>query len=247
MGLCPSLPLPAPIDKAFAMPILLTFPDGATLLGGGEVPRGALRQALDLAPHLVAVDGGADRALAEGRMPDRVIGDLDSISDGARARLADRLIHVSTQDDTDFDKALDRVHAPWLLALGFTGGRLDHTLAALSSLARRPDRRVVLWGAEDLCFLTPPRVTLDLQAGTRLSLWPLAAVGCASQGLAWPTDGLRLDPAGVIGTSNAVAQGPVRLEPDAPALMCLVPVAALDAVLAGLRAAPPWPASAPAR
>jgi thiamine pyrophosphokinase len=220
---------------------------GVTLLGGGEVAPGALAEALSLAPDLVAVDGGADRALAEGWEPRQVIGDLDSISDAARARLADRLVHVPTQDDTDFDKALDRVQAPLVLALGFTGGRLDHTLAAMSSLARRPGVRAVVWGQQDLCFLTPPRLDLTLPPGSRLSLWPLAPVGCVSSGLMWPTDGLRLDPAGVIGTSNAVSRGAVSLEPDAPALLCLVPLAAVAVVLAALSAAPPWPAPVPAR
>lgn len=219
----------------------------ATLLGGGEVPPGALAAALARAPRLVAVDAGGDAALAAGLMPDQVIGDLDSLSAAGRARLADRLWHIPQQDDTDFDKALDRVRAPWLLALGFTGGRLDHTLAAMSALARRPATRAVLWGPEDLCFLAPPRLALDLPAGSRLSLWPLAPVGVASRGLVWPTAGLQFAPAGLIGTSNAVAEGPVVIEPEAPAVLCLTPVAALDAVLAALSAAPAWPAPARAR
>lgn len=220
---------------------------GITLLGAGELAPGALAAALGRAPLLVAADGGGDAALAAGLMPERVIGDLDSLSAAGRARLAGRIWHVPDQDDTDFDKALDRIAAPFVLALGFTGGRLDHTLAALSALGRRPERRAVLWGAEDLAFLVPPRLELDLPAGSRLSLWPLAPLGVASRGLVWPTAGLRLDPLGRIGTSNAVAEGPVRLEPAGPALIGLVPVAAIDALLAGLAAAPVWPAPVRAR
>jgi thiamine pyrophosphokinase len=220
---------------------------GVTLLGAGEVAPGALAAALARAPRLVAADGGGDAALAAGLMPERVIGDLDSLSAGGRARLADRLWHVPDQDDTDFDKALDRIAAPLVLALGFTGGRLDHTLAALSALGRRPTLRAVLWGAEDLAFVIPPRLELALPAGARLSLWPLAPVRVASRGLVWPTEGLELAPQGRIGTSNAVAEGPVVLVPEAPALLALVPVAGLDAVLAGLRAAPAWPGPARGR
>lgn len=225
----------------------LTLSQGVTLLGGAAVAPGALARALALAPRLVAVDGGADTALDHGHLPERVIGDMDSISDRARARLADRLLAVPDQDDTDFDKALARVRAPWLLALGFAGGRLDHTLAAMSALVRRPDRRALIWGEADLCFLTPPRLALDLPAGTTLSLYPMAPVGCRSTGLVWPTDGLRLAPQGMIGTSNRVAAGPVVLHPEAPALLCLVPLARLEAVLAGLTDAPAWPADARAR
>jgi thiamine pyrophosphokinase len=80
-----------------------------------------------------------------------------------------------------------------------------------------------------------------LAPGSRLSLWPLAPVRIASRGLVWPTDGLELAPQGRIGTSNAVADGRVVLEPLAPALLAMVPVAGVDAVLAALSAAPDWP------
>ena len=225
----------------------VTVAQGVTLLGAGEVAPGALAQALIHAPVLVAADGGADRALAEGHLPERVIGDLDSISDSARAGLADRLIHVPGQDDTDFDKALDRIAAPLILALGFTGGRLDHTLAALSSLGRRPWERIVLWGAEDLALVLPPRIELDLSPGSRVSLWPLRPVGCTSEGLVWPTAGLPFDPVGMIGTSNAVAQGPVRLAAEGPGMLCLLPLDALEGVLVAFRSAQTWPAPGPGR
>lgn len=225
----------------------VTVTQGVTLLGAGELAAGALTKALSHAPVLVAADGGADRALAEGRCPDRVIGDLDSISDPARANLADRLVHVPGQDDTDFDKALDRIAAPLILALGFTGGRLDHTLAAFSSVGRRPQTRIVIWGADDLAFVLPPRIELDLPPASRVSLWPLRPVGCKSEGLVWPTAGLPFDPVGLIGTSNAVARGPVRLAAEGPGMLCLLPLDALEAVLPAISSAQPWPAPAPAR
>lgn len=225
----------------------ITTSGGVTLLGGGELAPGALAAALARAPLLAAADAGADRALAAGLVPERVFGDLDSISPAARARLADRLVPVPAQDDTDLDKALDRIAADFVLALGVTGGRLDHTLAAMSSLLRRPRVRAVLWGAEDLCFLLPPRLELRLPPGMRLSLYPLAPVRCRGEGLVWPTDPHDFRPEGMIGTSNTVAQGPVLLEPAAPALLCLTPPAALDAVLDGLRQAPAWPEPARAR
>ena len=214
---------------------------GITLLGGGEVAPGAIARALGLAPMLVAVDSGADHALAAGAMPERVIGDFDSISQAARRAVgAERLVHLPGQDDTDFDKALAVVDAPFLLALGFTGARLDHTLAGMSTLVRNADARVVLDAGTDLCFLAPPELRLEMAAGTRLSLYPMRPVACESAGLVWPTTGLRLDPGGRIGTSNAVAEGPVLLRPEAPSLLVMAPVAALEAVIAALAVAPRW-------
>ncbi len=218
-----------------------TSTTGITLLGGGEMVPGQLTRALLHAPDLVAVDSGADQALTQGLMPQLVLGDLDSISQAGRAAIApERLWHIPSQDSTDFDKALAAVHAPLILALGFTGARLDHTLAGMSTLVRNPQARMVVDAGEDLCFLAPPRLQLSLPPGSRLSLFPMAPVRCESSGLVWPTAGLALDPAGVIGTSNIVSEGVVTLAPDKPAMLVLVPAASLDAVLEGLRRVPVW-------
>lgn len=215
---------------------------GITLLGGGEMTPEQLVRALAYAPDLVAVDSGADRALALGHMPALVLGDLDSISAAGRAAIApERLRHIPSQDSTDFDKALATVRAPVILALGFTGARLDHTLAGMSTLVRHPGARMVVDAGEDLCFLAPPRLQLSLPAQSRLSLFPMAPVACDSAGLVWPTAGLAFDPMRLIGTSNIVAEGAVTLACDRPAMLVLVPATALEAVLEGLRQAPVWP------
>lgn len=204
-----------------------------------------LKRALAHAPDLVAVDSGADQALALGLMPTLVLGDLDSISGAGRGAIApERLWHFPSQDSTDFDKALAAVHAPVILALGFTGARLDHTLAGMSTLVRHPQARVVVDAGADLCFLAPPRLRLALPPGSRLSLFPMAPVRCESAGLVWPTTGLAFDPAGIIGTSNAVAGGGVTLEPEKPLMLVLVPAVSLEAVLDGLAQAPAWPENA---
>jgi thiamine pyrophosphokinase len=211
---------------------------GVTLVGAGIVEPVLLAHALARAPVLVAADGGADRAMAAGHMPERVIGDLDSLSDEGRARLGpERLLHVAEQETTDFDKALRHVAAPFVLAVGFTGARLDHTLGAFNALARHPGRRCLLLGEEDVCFLAPPRLALRLAPGTRLSLFPLGPVTGRSRGLHWPIDGIRFAPGGMTGLSNRVSAAEVGLETDAPAMLVLLPLAALDAALIGLAAA----------
>ena len=209
---------------------------GVTLVGGGEIAAAGLAEALALAPTLVAADGGSDGALALGRMPDAVIGDFDSISDAARRAIpADRQHVIAEQESTDFEKSLMSVAAPFVLALGFTGQRVDHTLAAFSVLARHPARRCLILSDHDLCFLAPRRVTLDLPAGTRLSLFPLGPVGGESRGLRWPIAGIGFAPDSRIGTSNEVT-GPVHLGFDAPRMLVILPRGQLGAVL---RAAAP--------
>ncbi len=192
-----------------------------TLIGGGAVAPEDLLEAMALAPQLVAADGGADRALAMGAMPDLVIGDLDSISEGARAQIpADRLHQIAEQDSTDFEKCLTRIAAPLVIAVGFGGGRLDHQLAVLHAMSRTTQPPVLLLGGEDICFLAPPRLALDLAAGTRVSLFPMGAARGRSRGLKWPINGIEFAPDQRVGTSN-ITTGPVDLEIAGPMLVIL--------------------------
>ncbi len=209
-----------------------------TLLGGAPTAPSDLQMALALAPVLVAADGGADAALAAGHMPQAVIGDMDSISPQTRSRIdADRLHHIAEQDSTDFAKCLQRVEAPLILALGFAGGRLDHQLAACTTLVNFPDQNVLLLGEEDICFLCPSELAIDLPEGTRFSLYPMAPVEGRSTGLKYPIDGLTLSPATRVGTSNEVT-GPVTLTFERRDMLVLVPRDCLDAVIEALTGAP---------
>ncbi len=215
---------------------------GVTLVGGGPVSAALLRLALARAPRLVGADGGADRILALGHEPEAVVGDLDSITPAARARLAGRLFPLTEQVTTDFDKALRSIQAPFVLAVGFAGARMDHGLAVLTGLVAHPDRVCLLLGPQDVVFLAPPRMVLDLTPGDRLSLYPMARVTGRSQGLEWLIDGLTFAPDGMIGTSNRVIAPAVEVEMDAPSMLAILPRNRLDAVLRALRLASRWPA-----
>lgn len=208
---------------------------GVTLLGGGAVAAADVHAALTIAPVLVAADGGGDAALGMGLEPAAVIGDLDSLSAGARAHLGARVHALAEQDSTDFGKCLAHVAAPFFLGLGFTGLRLDHTLATLSDIVQEP-RPVIVIGEEEVIFRAPTRLRLDLAPGTRVSLFPFGPVRGRSEGLRWPLEGLAFDPAGRVGTSNE-ALGAVSLEISGAALV-LLPKAALRAALCGLGLSP---------
>ncbi|WP_022703014.1 thiamine diphosphokinase [Pseudorhodobacter ferrugineus] len=206
---------------------------GVTLIAGGPVLARDLRAARAFAPRVVAVDGGADRALALGVRPAAVIGDMDSVSVAARGALADVLHVVAEQESTDFDKALRHIAAPFVLGLGCLGGRVDHELAALSVLVQRRDVPCLLIGREDVIFAAPPVLEIAMQAGDRFSLFPMAEVTGQSEGLEWPIAGLRFAPAGRVGTSNR-ALGPVRLEMDGAGMLVIVPRARLAVALGAL-------------
>lgn len=206
--------------------------EGVTLVGGGPVTGRQLAQALRFAPRIVGADGGADRLLRLGALPEAVIGDMDSISPAARRQLSDRLFPIAEQDSTDFDKAMRMIRAPFVLGLGFAGARVDHGLAVLNGLVCHANRPCFILGPRDVTFLCPPKLDLALPKGTPLSLFPMAAVQGESDGLRWPIKGLRFAPDGVIGTSNEVV-GPVHLRFAAPKMLVIVPVRCLAAVLRG--------------
>ncbi|WP_108485054.1 thiamine diphosphokinase [Oceaniglobus ichthyenteri] len=206
---------------------------GATLVGGGPVFVGDFDESRSIAPLLVAADSGADRILDLGHMPDWAIGDLDSISQSARDRIGARVIHDPCQETTDFEKCLARIDAPLILGLGFLGGQIDHELAALSVLVRQ-DRAIVLIGEHDIVAHVPQIIDLALAPGTRVSLFPMAAVTGRSTGLTWPIDGLKFAPGRRSGTSNR-ASGAVQLAFDGPGMLLILPRAALSALLTGLR------------
>lgn len=57
------------------------FMPEAVVVGNGEFPVSALPlRMLDTASFTVCCDGAADRYLASGRVPDRIVGDGDSLS-----------------------------------------------------------------------------------------------------------------------------------------------------------------------
>ena len=128
---------------------ILQYNEYVTLIGGGNVSQTDFDWSISRAPGLLAADGGADRAISLGRVPDAAIGDFDSISPQARAALpADAQYHIAEQDSTDFDKCLRVAQAPLFVGLGFLGPRSDHQLAALTTLARNPDKRIILVDGE---------------------------------------------------------------------------------------------------
>ena len=219
-------------------PVLYRAAGPVTLVGGGPVAAERLALALALAPEAVAADSGGDVRLPGGAAFRAVIGDMDSLADPARLAAAGVPLHrLAEQDSTDLEKCLYSVEAPLYLGVGFLDGRLDHTLAALTALTRRPAGRVLLVGAEDVAFLCPPRWEIRLAAGTRVSLWPLGPVAGRSEGLRWPIDGLAFRPDARTGTSNEATGGPVRLQVDAPRMIVILPVAHLGAAVASLRRA----------
>ncbi|MEM6663166.1 MAG: thiamine diphosphokinase [Pseudomonadota bacterium] len=205
----------------------LQFDRPVTLAGGGVLSSAQLKAALRIAPTLIAADGAADRVKELGSSPDFIIGDLDSVEDAERWRgRSASVIHLTEQDSTDFEKSLYATTAPLYICVGFTGARVDHTLAVFHAMLRYPKKSVILLGEADAIALLPPgrRIRFGLPIGTRFSIFPLLPTRAVwSTGLEWPVDQLEFATGTTIGTSNRTSAPECGIEMASPGALLMLP------------------------
>ena len=194
----------------------LVFPGPMAIVGGGAVDPDLLRELAARGVALVGADGGGDAIGDAGLVPAAIIGDLDSLQDRAGWAARTRVIHLPEQITTDFQKVLRSTRAPVTLALGMTGKRLDHTLAALSAVLEfAPTRKLLLVDEVDVALAVVGSVQFAAGVKERVSIHPLLPIGFArSTGLLYPLDGLTLAPGALLGTSNEGVGGEVEIVPD---------------------------------
>ena len=141
----------------------------------------------------------------EERLPDAVVGDLDSLSPQLQRRYASLLAHRPDPDDNDQTKAVQyileqRPEVEEIHILGATGKRADHTVGNLSLLMEYPrrfelgGRRIDIVSDYGTAFALTDTATLDVGAGRRVSLFsPDNSLRIDSEGLVWPTGGVVFD------------------------------------------------------
>ncbi len=169
--------------------------------------------------------------MAWGVKPELVIGDMDSADRAALRAAGVSEMQIEDQNSTDFEKCLRLLQAEVILAVGFTGLRLDHQLATFNTLARFPSKRVVLIGEVDICFVCPQTLSLNLPVGDRISMFPMGECLCTSQGLEWPLKGLKLRPDGQIATSNRVSDPDVAITVQSGHPIIILPKSHLEQVV----------------
>lgn len=160
----------------------------AVLVAAGDIAQGEwFNRQLTGADLLIAVDGGLGHILAAGRMPDLLVGDLDSVlhADLERAAAVARVTYPQEKDDTDLELAVKEAisaGATELVLLATFGSRRDQELAnlLLAARLRRNDRLdVSLAGAGTLAWplAAPDELLLPCPAGTTFSVVALEP-GC---------------------------------------------------------------------
>ena len=179
------------------------------ILCNGEFPRKAYPLYLLMsAEAVVCCDGAAVKYMrrsGEGKTPEAVIGDMDSLPRQWREKLAPIVVQVEEQDDNDLTKAMRYVleHHPDVTdihILGATGLREDHTVGNLGLLmeyTRMFDLegiRVEMVSDHSTAFAITDSCELHVGKGRRVSIFsPDNSLTIKSEGLHWATDGVVFD------------------------------------------------------
>ncbi len=205
------------MSKKFIEPLELR--DDVTLVGGAGFSKNLLSRSLALTEDLVAADGGAN-FLPTHAVPKYILGDLDSIkSPEAWVGRGSKLIKVSDQDSTDFEKCITAIKSKKIIALGFMDQRLDHFLAVCSSLVRYK-RLIFLVGERDIIFHLPNELCIELPVNSRVSLFPFKEIKTVEAvGLKYPVENIIFSPIGRIGTSNLSTRENIRISYDGSGML----------------------------
>ena len=137
---------------------------------------------------IVAADGGADRLLDYEILPDKVIGDLDSISDKTATKLEDWLILNKDIQKTDLEKAVEYAierGSKKIQIVGWSGGRIDHTIAALGLAF---DSRIELIDDKFTVKCISDLEIIEDEKGTLFSLISVPEARVSIQGARWELD-----------------------------------------------------------
>jgi hypothetical protein len=193
------------------------FDDLLVIVGGGTVDFDLLRELYASGGHLVGADGGADQIVEAGLKPELIIGDFDSLMNPHSWLGKTRLMQISEQMTTDFEKSLYSTRAPVTVALGMTGRRFDHTLAALDAVTKYAQKRkIVLVDEEDVALALTASAgdILDFGGAEVSARCGEARAGCADRDLERGADRPLQDRAGG-GRACAVPADPAAEVPGA--------------------------------
>lgn len=200
----------------------------ALIICNGESPGRKLVQKLGRHSDLiVAADGGANVARFLGIRPDVIIGDLDSITNQTKRFFStSQFIHVTRQDNTDLEKALDflrDIGTNKVAIVAATGKRLDHTLGNLSVIWNYTSS-IDIEFVGDAWYAVPvgKKSTFRAPTGTTISLVPFGAcAGITLRGLRYPLTNASMK-VGEIGVSNVVEKSSFTVEVEKGKMLMIV-------------------------
>ena len=190
------------------------------------------RYLIKSADFIVCCDGAMQKFLrnsesifGEKRLPDIVVGDMDSLSPSLRKKYSDIVVQIDEQEHNDQTKAfrwvLENVSdISQIYILGATGEREDHTIGNISLLmeyARTYDLDAMgitleMVSDHSTIFAITDTYEMECGEGRKVSIFsPDNSLRIKSEGLEWPTDGVIFDNWWKA-TLNRASQDKVKLE-----------------------------------
>ncbi len=201
------------------------------IIGDGKFPKTEYpRYLIHSADFIICCDGALLKFLrnskaifGEERLPDLVIGDMDTLSASMQKKYADIIIKENEQDHNDQTKAVR-----WVLShldgveqihiLGGTGGRTDHTIGNTSLLMEYTrmfdlgDISIEMVTDEGTIFPINDTIEFECGPGRSISIFsPDNSLKIKSEGLMYPTDDVVFDNWWKA-TLNKTVQDKVKLE-----------------------------------
>ncbi|MCP4185645.1 MAG: thiamine diphosphokinase [Hyphomicrobiales bacterium] len=198
------------------------------LVGPADFNFGLFQMLSDQGYAIIAADGGANRLYNANIMPDAIIGDLDSLENEENFGSNTKIIHFKEQETTDFEKCLYCVDAPVFLAIGFTGKRLDHTLANTHTITKfHKTKYVLLIASDDVSFVWHGAFSSPVATQTTVSVFPLMPIRFShSEGLMFELNNLKMEIGQFVSISNRTIDSrfsiiPTDAHSDTPYLITL--------------------------
>ncbi|MCG6947861.1 MAG: thiamine diphosphokinase [Acidobacteria bacterium] len=198
----------------------MTLFEGSLLVANAPLkwhPR--LARMASTASPLLAADGGANHLARIGLRPEKVIGDLDSISTSARAWLGEpSMLHLPDQSRTDLDKAVayafDEMGVERLTVLAALGGRTDHDASNLGLLARLAmGERLVFEDVGQRVLALIGEAALLAAPGEAWSFWTFdPAVRVSIDGVRWQVRDADLSAGTTPSISNEATGEEIRIQ-----------------------------------
>jgi thiamine pyrophosphokinase len=199
------------------------FPKRIIIFANGDLPNSEKARALLRdKDFIIAADGGTRHALALGRNPNIIIGDLDSATFDLRplTEKGTQVIQFS-QDKNETDLELAIQHALTLnpeqvIILAALGGRLDQTLGNIALISNLQPSTFGLRlddGIEEV-FFCHERCEIKGKAGDLVSLipWQGEVTGVVTTDLRWHLQDETLYPHKTRGISNEMLGGTAAVQ-----------------------------------
>ena len=205
----------------------------AVLFINGELPEQKfILPLLKPEDYLIAVDGGLHHLKKLGKVPDLLIGDLDSVSESelqwADVKGTEIRPYKIEKDETDLELALlAAVEKGFdeILLIAALGGRLDQTLANLFllTLPELENIKVVIESGGEEIFLIRDCVEIMGEPGDIVSLLPLngQVTGVQTRDLKFPLKKETLLPEKSRGISNVMLADRAVVSIDSGCLLCI--------------------------